>query len=191
MKLKAILILTLFFVGTPLILGQTGLPSVPNLPSTPNINTPSLPGFPSSTPTLPGFSTPTMPTALSADTLRNAGINTSSLTSNATALASQIPDQGILNNAFSTPLPNRDNAADMAKSFAQKLFPEEFAAAQGKIAGATSLAQSATSRANAFQTPNLNDVSSSARSFIPSAPSTPGFQTPTLPATPTFTPPSI
>lgn len=186
MKLKAILILTMFFIGTPLILGQTQLPSIPSLPGTPT-------GLPiPSTPGLPTFSTPSVPSGLPLDSLRDAGINTASLSSPSQAASSLLssPTQGILNSSFSTPLPNRDNAADLAKEFAKRTFPEEFNAAQGKLTNFSSLANSASS----FSTPTVPTSIPTPSGFstptIPSIPALPGTPTlpslPSLPSTPTL-----
>lgn len=200
MKFKAIIGFLLFFIGTPLIIGQNGLPTVPtSTPALPNVNTESplanLPNGAVQTPTEVTSLLNQTPSSLPVDALRDAGINTSTLTNqNPSALADQLRSrygsQGILNDAFSTPLPSTDTAAALGKEFARKMFPEEFQAAQGGLGAISSLPTNTPSLSDITATP-LHTPSSLPTSFstptdIPSG--LPNINTPSVDLP---TPPSI
>ena len=134
MKWKAFLLMLGFFIGTPLLFGQTGpAGALPNTTQLQQSATAALPTTPA-LPTVPAL--PTTP-ALSADSLRAAGVNPSSLnTSQASSALSGAQRQasGLLQPLPTVPtLPTPGDVAGLAKSFAEKTFPEEFSAAKGGL----------------------------------------------------------
>ena len=157
MKVKAILTFLGLFIGTPLILGQSSVPS--SFPS--SFSTPTIPNLPS----IPA--TPAVPTSLPLESLQSAGINPSSLTT--PTLPFNIDSyrrEGFLGNSLPFNLPTgSDSVSALAKDFAQKTFPQEFQAAQGKLNNIPAL-------------PTNGNFSS----VLPSNLSTPNLSTPNLPS---------
>lgn len=197
MKFKGIFSFLLFFVGTPLMLGQSSLPSIPDVPAvnTPDINSTSLPGR-----FIPSTTLPSVPSSLPIDSLRDAGINTAQAIPSDPAraardLQSQYAQEGILSNDRVPSIPNTSNPGDLARQFAQRTFPEEFQAVQGKLGSVpTSLpSEIPSSLPNPSTIPGIPSSSLPGLPATPSIPSFPSSTTlPSLPSTPTLPPlPSI
>ncbi|MBP6084912.1 hypothetical protein KA517_01605 [Candidatus Gracilibacteria bacterium] len=146
MKWKAFLLMLGLFIGTPILFGQTGptdvLPNPAQLQQSGTAALPTVPALPNANQLQQSAALPTAPALpttppLSADSLRAAGVNPSSLnTTQASSALSGAQSQasGLLQPLPTVPaLPTPGDVAGLAKSFAEKTFPEEFAAAKGGL----------------------------------------------------------
>ena len=189
MKLKIFLTLAAFFVATPILIGQT-LPDIAipdSLPSTSGLPT-SLPGNPlgSSLPQAPSLSnplssTPQLPSSLSADSLRQSGLDTSILGQDPRTRAASLRDQyrqGLLSDTRLPQLPSTDQLGNIAKEFAEQTFPQEFQASKGLL-NLPEAAPAAFSSAVPASIPS--SIPTSIPSSIPSIIPTVTPQLPTLP----------
>lgn len=212
MKWKAFLLMLGLFIGTPILFGQTGptdvLPNPAQLQQSATAALPTVPALPNANQLQQSAALPTAPTLpttppLSADSLRGAGVNPSSLnTTQASSALSGAQSQasGLLQPLPTVPtLPTPGDVAGLAKSFAEKTFPEEFAAAKGGLqlpeGVPTSLSSVPTSLPSTALPSGLPSVPTSLPSTaLPSGlPSVPGSLPTSVPSTslPTGMPSSL
>ncbi len=170
MNWKAILSFFVFFVATPILLGQapTGTPTVPPFST-------ETPSFGTSTPALSSA----LP-ALNATDLSGAGLNTDAMSQSLGERAEQNQSnytQGLPQQVPSSEIPTVDSAG-LASRFAQQLFPQEYNAAQG---GLGNVPQS-TALPSGLPSALPSDLPSS----IPSSPSLPSSLPTASPTPPSF-----
>ncbi len=160
MSWKAILTFFVFFLATPLLLGQ--IPG--EVPSAPGLATPS-------TPTVPAQSiVPSTIPAINATDLEGAGLNADSLDQSWGERAQQNQSdyqQGLPEEVPSSEIPSVDSAG-AASDIAQELFPEEYSASQGELPNvpeSTALPTAPTVPAQDLVPPTATPSSPSSPSF--------------------------